>query len=63
MYISGYITQADFYRQANRVDGQKARGASPCLQGETLYRVLVSDLKPPQDLFVRAANWERMKRK
>jgi hypothetical protein len=63
MHITGYITQADFFRHASKVSGQTARRVNPCLQQENLLSVPVAELKPPQDLFVRAANWAQMKKK
>ena len=63
MYITGYITQADFFRHARKVNGQDAGRVNPCLQQENLFCLPVSELKPAQDLFVRAANWAQMKKK
>jgi len=63
LFITGYMTQADFYRHARRIDAGTAELANPCLQDETLLGISASALKPPQDLFIRAANWEQMQNK
>lgn len=62
MYITGYITQADFFRHAEKVSGVTAGRLNPCVQRENLFSAPCAELKPPQDLFIRAANWERMKK-
>lgn len=61
MYITGYITQADFNRHAQRVTFPQADLPNPCLRGETIMRLPGSALKPVDDLFVRVRNWARMK--
>ena len=63
MVLTGYITQADFFRQASRVKGQAAGQQNPCVRGENLFSLPAAALKPPQDLFVRAANWAQMKKR
>jgi hypothetical protein len=61
LYMVGYITQADFNRQAQRVYAAQEDLHNPCLQGETVMRLPAAALKPVDDLFVRVRNWARMK--
>ena len=63
LFITGYITQADFYKHARRMEAENAALINPCLQDETLLGIPTSALKPPRDLFIRAANWEQMQNK
>jgi len=59
IYLAGYVTQAEFNRQARRVDADEVVRVNPCAQTVSFMSLPVSALKPAADLFVRARNWDR----
>lgn len=59
IYLAGYITQADFNRQAHRVTPEQFAPVNPCLQVDSMMRLPVAALKPVNDLFIRVRNWAR----
>jgi hypothetical protein len=59
IYLAGYITQADFNRQAQRVIPEQFDPVNPCLQVDSMMRLPVAALRPVDDLFVRVRNWAR----
>jgi len=59
LYLAGYVTQAEFNRLSQQVDGAEVSRVNPCAQAGSYMSVPAAALKPAADLFVRARNWSR----
>ncbi len=59
LFLAGYTTQAEYNRQALRVEGEEVAGVNPCARSVSFMSMPVAALKPAADLFVRARNWDR----
>jgi hypothetical protein len=61
IYLMGYISQGDFYRQAETLPAGSRVTGEPNLDEEVLS-IPVSALKPMGDLFIRAENWAQQQK-